>query len=198
MAPVLQCPDCGTKHSLNEVPEAGEFACQGCGRVLKVPDPAGQRTQGQSAAPPTQAVAAATPAPPPGAPATTVLPVVATNSASSAGEPERRPSAASGWTRPAALGDVPWWMRLLLWIVAIPIGFFLVFFVARALGFFTSSQLSDVFLASSTSRFWPVVRLLPFVALVIALLVQGGVYAIARLRDRRTSTGPTRVDSQLR
>src|SRR5262249_36021475 len=149
------------KHSLNDVPEAGEFPCQGCGRVLKVPDSGGERTQRQQTAPPTQAVAATTPPPPPGAPATTVLPAVTTNPAKAAREPVRRlpaPSRASIWTRPSALGDVPWWMRLLLWIVAIPIGFILVFATARAFGFFTSSQLSDVFLASSTKRFWPVVR----------------------------------------
>jgi len=194
MAPVLQCPDCGTKHPLNEVPDAGAFACQGCGRSLKVPA-SRDGAQGQKPAPPPQTVAAATP--PPGAPATQVLPVVTTNPPKAAPEPTRRPTAASSWTRPAALGDVPWWMRLLLWIVAIPIGFFVVFAAARAFGFFTSSQLSDLFLASSRKRFWPVVRLLPFVALVIALLVQAGVYAIARLRGRRTSAGTGGVGSPI-
>jgi len=196
MAPVLQCPDCGTKHSLNDVPDAGAFACQGCGRSLKVPA-SGDGAQGEKSAPPPQPVAAATP--PPGAPATQVLPVVTTNPAKSErDEPAKRPAAASSWARAAALGDVPWWMRLLLWIVAIPIGFILVFSAARAFGFFTSSQLSDLFLASSRKRFWPVVRLLPFVALVIALLVQAGVYAIARLRGRRSSAGAAGVNSPIR
>ncbi len=43
--------------------------------------------------------------------------------------------------------SVPWWMRLLLWIVAVPLSFLLVFLVARAFGMFTTNQLSDVFLA---------------------------------------------------
>ncbi len=73
-------------------------------------------------------------------------------------------------------------MRLLLWIVAVPLSFLLVFLVARAFGVFTTNQLSDVFLANNTGRFWPVARLLPFVALVTAALVQGGVYLLARLR----------------
>jgi len=79
---------------------------------------------------------------------------------------------------------VSWWMRLLLWFVAVPLGFLLVFLVARAFGFFTTNQLSDLFLANDTARFWPVARLLPFVALVTALLVTLGVYLIARLRGR--------------
>ncbi|HEY5173810.1 MAG TPA: hypothetical protein VIK54_18945, partial [Acidimicrobiia bacterium] len=82
------------------------------------------------------------------------------------------------------LGHVPWWMRLLLWIVAVPLSFLLVFVIARAFSVFTSNQLSDLFLANDTSRFWPVARLLPFVALLTASLVQGGVFALARLRGR--------------
>ena len=83
-------------------------------------------------------------------------------------------------------------MRLLLWFVAVPLGFLVVFLIARAFGLFTTNQLSDVFLANDTSRFWPVARLLPFVALATAAFVQGGVYLLARLRgrSRRGSTGP--------
>ena len=80
---------------------------------------------------------------------------------------------------------VPMWMRFLLWVVALPLSFFVVFLLARVTGLFTSSQLSDVFLASGADRFWPVIRILPFVALLTAGLVHGGVYAIARRRGRR-------------
>jgi hypothetical protein len=83
------------------------------------------------------------------------------------------------------LASVPWWMRLLLWIVAVPLSFLLVFLVARAFGMFTTNQLSDVFLADNSGRFWPVARLLPFVALFTAALVQGGVYLLARWRGGR-------------
>ena len=37
MAPVLQCPDCGTKHPLDVASDAAAFRCSGCGRTLKVP-----------------------------------------------------------------------------------------------------------------------------------------------------------------
>jgi hypothetical protein len=81
-------------------------------------------------------------------------------------------------------GTVPVWMRLLLWIVAVPLSFFVVFGIARSFGWFTTNELSDVFLANNTGRFWPVVRLLPFVALMTALLVHGGVLLLARRRVR--------------
>ena len=37
MAPVLQCPECGTKHPLGDIGERTAFPCTGCGRQLKVP-----------------------------------------------------------------------------------------------------------------------------------------------------------------
>jgi hypothetical protein len=85
----------------------------------------------------------------------------------------------------ARLGHVPWWMRFVLWVIAVPLGFFVVFFFARMFNFFTSNQLSDLFLANNPGRFWPAARLLPFVALVTAAIVQLGVYLLARWRGRR-------------
>ena len=38
MAPVLQCPDCGTKHPIDVASSAAAFRCNGCGRTLKVPE----------------------------------------------------------------------------------------------------------------------------------------------------------------
>ena len=38
MAPVLQCPDCGTKHPIDVASDAAAFRCSGCGRTLKVPE----------------------------------------------------------------------------------------------------------------------------------------------------------------
>jgi hypothetical protein len=85
----------------------------------------------------------------------------------------------------ARLGRVPWWMRFILWVIAVPLGFFVVFSIARAFNLFTSNQLSDLFLANNPGRFWPAARLLPFVALVTASIVQLGVYLLARWRGRR-------------
>jgi hypothetical protein len=84
---------------------------------------------------------------------------------------------------------VPKWIVGLLWVIAVPLSFLLVFLFARASGFFTSDQLTDVFLASGFDRFWPLARLLPLVALLIAAFVQGGVWLVARRRNRRVPQG---------
>src|SRR5262245_33561800 len=109
MAPVLQCPDCGTKHPIDLASNAAAFRCNGCGRTLKVP-------------------AAYAPAPAPAQPpaqapdATAVAPVVG-------GTPATPPPSSNGG-RPltrrkvrAQAGVVPFWMRLIVWIIAVPLGF---------------------------------------------------------------------------
>ncbi len=196
MAPVLQCPDCGEKHPLSRVPSQGAFECQGCGRVLKVPEAVGQRAARTTAAPPTAAPPVAPGTPP--VPRPVPRPVAsATSDPAFGGEAAPRPPRPGARVDEQALGalspkpgrgamvrlaSIPWWMRLLLWIVAVPLSFLLVFLVARVFGLFTTNQLSDVFLANNSGRFWPVARLLPFVALLTAALVQGGVYLLARRR----------------
>ena len=195
MAPVLQCPECGTKHPLSDVPDAGTFPCRGCGRALKVPElvPRSARSSAPPAAPAAPPPAVPEPvapearnanptAPPAPAPATRAMPPVAAESARSNADP--LPVLARG----TSIGSVPIWARLALWLLAVPISFFVVFAFARGVGLFTSDQQSDVFLAQSISRFWPVIRLLPFVALLTAALVHGGVYALARWRSQRNST----------
>jgi hypothetical protein len=85
----------------------------------------------------------------------------------------------------------PAWVRLLLWIVAVPLAFMVVFGLAKAFGLLTTNEITDVALAEGWGRFWPIVRLLPFVALATALFVTGGVYGIARLRAQKRGTGPS-------
>src|SRR5262245_51259870 len=139
MAPVLQCPDCGTKHPLGQVQDSAAFPCDGCGRMLKVPTElrarrasdatqAMPRVPGSGAAPSAAAAAAAaSPTPVPPAPA---------------------PPTPTTFAPPPPSSTVSRWARLGLWLLAVPLGFFIVFGVARTLGVFTSTQLQDVFLAS--------------------------------------------------
>jgi hypothetical protein len=219
MAPVLQCPDCGEKHPIARVPSQGDFPCHGCGRTLKVPDVVAQRLAagavgaagaagagGADVRPPRPDTAQ--PRPDPAQPRPVPIATAVANPNAAAVDPAstravgKVEGAARGSMPPRSgrrpvtrLGPVPWWMRFLLWIVAVPLSFVIVFLLARAFGFFTSNQLSDLFLASNTSRFWPAARLLPFVALVTAALVQGGVFGLARLRGRRL--GGTRAFEDL-
>jgi hypothetical protein len=201
VAPILQCPDCGTKHPLGQVPSQGAFPCAGCGRVLKVPEAVGQRAAAENAAVRPVPVASATSNPL----APDPVPVATSGRATSNAVPPIDEQALGALSpkagrRPVGrLGSVPWWMRFLLWIVAIPLSFLIVFLIARAFGLFTTNQLSDVFLANNTSRFWPVARLLPFVALVTAGFVQAGVYGLARLRGRSQTPGaPPETPRSLR
>jgi hypothetical protein len=179
--PVLQCPDCQTKHSLADVPEQGTFPCTGCGRALKVPEfvPRAAQSSAPAAAPAAPPVTSqpASAAPPP-ADATQIAPAVVVER--NAPRPQPEPAAAVPATGPA---PVPWWMRGLLWVVAVPISFFVVFMIARVTGIFTHDELSDVFLADGADRFWPIARLLPIVALLMAGLVQLGVVLLSRRRQ---------------
>jgi hypothetical protein len=164
---------------MSRVPTHGAFPCQGCGRVLKVPEEVGKRAEAARPVPVPVASAVASPM-------TAVADPVSTRAVPKVDEQALGALSPRSSRRPVPrLGRVPWWMRLLLWFVAVPVSFFVVFLLARALGVFTTNQMSDLFLANDTARFWPVARLLPFVALVIALFVQGGVYGLARLRGRR-------------
>jgi hypothetical protein len=181
MAPVLQCPDCGTKHPLASIGEVSAFPCSGCGRRLKVPPQARATTPAPSTS---ESVAAPSIPEPVAAPALDVA-------ATTALPPVAGPVAAGPTVVPGRLAPVRWWTRLVLWIVAVPVSFLIVFSGARLIGVFTSSQLTDLFLGNDSSRFWPVARLLPFVAVLIALLVHTGVVLLARRGRSRHRQGST-------
>jgi hypothetical protein len=172
VAPVLQCPDCGTKHPLAKVNHQASFACEGCERLLKVPAELRVPARRASDATRTMAAAAVSPAPAPAGPSP--APVA----------PAPAPPTPTTFEPPHPTAAVPRWARFLLWVVAVPLGFVIVFGVARAVGAFTSTQLLDVFLAD---MFWPVIRLLPFVALVTASIVHFGVLFLGRRRARRSA-----------
>jgi hypothetical protein len=146
MAPVLQCPDCGSKHPLDAVKETPAFRCKGCGRMLKVPE---------------QLLPATPDAPPP------------------PHFPPRRVAPAMKARGPSG-NELPRFVRIIIWLVAVPLAFVLVFGFTRALGFLSQRQLEDSFLLSGWSRFWPIVRVLPFWALITALLVHFGNLGILR------------------
>ena len=171
MAPVLLCPECGAKHPLDGVNGAA-FLCEGCGRTLKVPQPAGVAAK---AAP-----TGSTPARDPNATRVVSIPKPA--------EPVAFPAEPRVPARPPgrAFNPVPArWVRFLVWFIAVPLAFVIMFVGAKLIGVLSSNQVEDVALDEGWMRFLPIVRLLPFVALVTAAVVHGSVYGLSRLRVRR-------------
>jgi hypothetical protein len=158
--------------------------------MLKVPETVPRSTQAGAQLTNVEKPPLVIPAPTPPAPATQVMRPVVERNPAAALPSKPAPVLAKGPT--SHFVPVAWWQRLLLWCVAVPVSFFIVFVLARAFGVFTSNQLSDVFLANGLSRFWPVIRLLPFVALLTAALVHGGVYVLGR---RRGATKASRSSS---
>ena len=87
---------------------------------------------------------------------------------------------------------VPVWMRLLVWVVAVPVGLGIVFVLAKAFGWITTDQLLDTFTAEGWGRFAPLAKILPLSALLIATIVQASVAALERRRPKRTDEAPPR------
>jgi hypothetical protein len=93
---------------------------------------------------------------------------------------------------PPELLRPPLILRLLLWAIALPLGSLFVFSLASSLKVLTKAQLEDTFLLAGWGRFVPIARLLPFCALMTALIVQLGVFGLERLRARNLREGPWR------
>ncbi len=197
--PSLQCPDCGERHALDGLGGAAAFRCRGCERVLKVPaqfrsapDGAGTAAEAPSAGAGGIAGAGAGIPAGSGAPSSGSWAGVDPAPAFGEGPDERTRRGSANATaeagarrRGAAAKTTPLWLRVVIWIVAIPLGAVLVFGVAEALGVLTSRQLIDTFLESGMDRFGAVARLLPFWAVVSAALVHLAVVGLDRRRASR-------------
>jgi hypothetical protein len=218
VAAALQCPDCGHQEMLDNLGGATTFRCGGCGRALKIPAQFRGETAPPGTAPgarppspadTTQAMpkvrggsvpapaAAMPPVTPPLTPPLTppVTPPVRgaglpTGGApvAGAGAPPDGAVAARVAPSPESLKP-PLSLRLCLWVIALPLGSLLVFTVASSLKLITKAQLEDTFLRTEWGRFVPIARLLPFCALVVALMVQLGVFGLERLRAHNLSQG---------
>lgn len=178
--PALQCPECGEKHSLDGLGHAASFRCRGCQRLLKIPE----RFRAPTPDGPDRRVAdAVAPSSPPPGDATSAMP------------PAPRPVALDPGP---ANAQPPLWMRLAIWVVALPLGFVLVFGAAKTLGFLTSRQLVDTFIERGWDRFGALARLLPFWALVTAVIVHVSVAGLARWRESRRSRREGAAPGQVR
>jgi uncharacterized integral membrane protein len=211
MAKALQCPNCGKKTNLAGFDPGSTFACEQCGQVLKVPPSVARR--GASSA---SSGAATPPAPRRGARpvmtagrgapggATAVLSAPAPGGA--ARPPVVPPPVAMGARQARVSGrdQLPLVVRILAWVIALPLGLAIVGFPARRTGFLTSQDLLDVIVERDLGRFLPLVVVVLLWALVSAILVtlfvEGGRRLVLRRQDSRArgasgeaelpSTGP--------
>ncbi len=185
-AQLLQCPDCSHRHDLSALGAVATFECAGCGRPLKVP-----------AVVRVTAVAGPTPASSDTSD-TSVTPTVTPPVSKPTTNPGRR--AAAG----AAAGPVRirLWIRLAIWLFAVPFGMLVVFGIAGKMGVITFDELLKTFTASGWDRFAPIAKILPVAAFLIAVIVQAAVTGLER-REKNiraalltTSAGTDRLEAR--
>ncbi len=167
-AQLLECPDCQHRQDLNSLGDVETFLCQGCRRPLKVP--AVLRTPKVATASDATAVMGRVDS-------NAEMPSAPAAQEQARTQPPSSPTGRIGTDEPVVIGM---WIRLLIWVVAVPLGLAIVFKFGQALGFVTSQQLLDTFAAKGWNRFAPIARLLPFAALLIAAIVQASVAGLER------------------
>jgi hypothetical protein len=90
-----------------------------------------------------------------------------------------------------AVDRPPWWLRIIAWLIAIPLGLALVAYPARKLGYLSSQRLLDVLIGEGVNRYVPLVVIVLLWALMTALLVQciaeGGGWLLRRRRAARAA-----------
>lgn len=214
MAKALQCPSCGAKTRLDAVPGGGVVQCSSCGQAMKVPPGFGRRRgKARDAAAASSgdgsSQAAVAPPPPPrrararGAAAAAAAPVATaaggaggTAVLSGPARPPQRPSAPPmPASPPAGRADgreprdaLPLVVRVVAWVLALPLGLAIVGIPARQLGYLSSQKLLDVIVKRGIDRFVPVLVIVALWALVTAVLVTIFVEGGRRLMLRRRRT----------
>lgn len=198
MAKALQCPDCGERHPLDQIGTTSTFRCQGCRRLLKVPASVVTAKTGTRA---TNASTGSGSSSPSGSEegrdqtatlparddATEVVPELSTKQEkvppSQRGDTARiertrsRSSRAAGRVR----SRVPRTLRVLVWIVAMPVGLVPVLLIGRVAGLFTLDTAIDVFVGTGIGRFVPVLLLVPMWAAASASLAHFTIEGLARV-----------------
>jgi hypothetical protein len=89
---------------------------------------------------------------------------------------------------------VLWPFRVLVWLIALPLGLLIVVVPARRLGFLSGQRLLDVVVGTGWSRYWRVLAIAPAWALVTTLLVQLMLFGLSKLADRRQTVRAERED----
>jgi hypothetical protein len=206
MARALECPACGEKHRIDNLPATPTFRCERCGQILKIPEPissggrsapAGTTGTTPVAPPPRRSSAGAPPRSPDAREvvgvSATVAAVGATDGATDdSDEPSRssrRRSRSKRSGSSATLGVAPtkvrWYWRLVAWVVAVPLGFVLTAWPAYRLDLIRKDDVLNIFVGSGAGRYARLAIETAIWALVTALLVQLFVDGGRRLVQRR-------------
>lgn len=165
MARAIRCGSCGASNPLESKVGVTTQMCHSCGAAITIPPSAQiRRASDRPTRPPT------TPAPvkqrsPRRAPAN---PVIGTAPAS---QPRKR----------------PWLVRVLAWVLALPLALLLVGIPARLGGYLTSQKFLDVIIKNNITRFFPVLLIILAWALVTVILVTLIVEILSFLLDLRHS-----------
>lgn len=205
MARALECPACGAKHRIENLPDTPTFRCDRCGQVLKMPTPvttAGPPPPARSSgtapiAPPPRRRAPGEAPPPVAASGTAPVAVVSATVAATAADDDDGPSRRTRRRRGSAAasapkGKVAWYWRLVAWVVAVPLGFVVTAWPAYELGFIKKDDVLDIFVGTGASRYvrlaigtavWALVT-----ALLVQLFVEGGRAWAARRRAKAATS----------
>jgi hypothetical protein len=88
---------------------------------------------------------------------------------------------------------LPLWLRITVWVIALPLGLLVVGLPARQLGYLTSQKLLDVIVKRDLGRFVPIIVVVALWALVTAVLVtiliEGGRRWMVHRRERARRSG---------
>jgi hypothetical protein len=195
MAKALQCPNCRARYPIADLGGDPTFPCEQCGQILKVPGKiAASDTNGDHGSRPgatTVAPAAAEVSPDePDVAAEAEAPPDSKGAKKAA---KRRQRASRRAERKQAPDHVPWPLRLLAWIVALPLGAIVVVFPARRFGLLTTFDLADVIIGTGSGRYVRLGIVVALWALATAIFVQiflvGGRALVGRVRAGRTEPG---------
>jgi hypothetical protein len=191
MGKAIQCPACGRKHRVSGLPDAPTFRCESCGQPLKVPAQFRPSVMASSrhVRPEDSPRPEATSVPPP-RPARAAAPVAASAPAPAPAPAAPRPPRAS---RPPAgvaprSDTIALPLRVLAWVVALPLGLVVTLWAARVTGWLSGERLVDVFTDTGAMRYIRVVAIAPVWALCttlfLTLFLEGG-RALARRRAEK-------------
>jgi hypothetical protein len=210
MALALECPACGAKHRIDNLPDTPTFRCDRCGQALKMPapvttggPPVPARSSGAApiAPPPRRRPPGDAPAPVPSTGTASLAAVSATVAATAPTDDDG--GSGGGPSRPTRRGrgvpsagapkrKVAWYWRVVAWVVAVPLGFVITAWPAYQLGFIKKNDVLDIFVGTGTGRYvrlaigtavWALVT-----ALLVQLFVEGGRAWAARRRASAASS----------